>query len=96
MSNPMKTKRSFQEKLPLILAFVIPILIMLGIFAGKSITESNPTTGNPDGIDKTIAIMDRDFDGLCFVNLVDTDMIYGHRRDIPGYAQALILTASCR
>jgi len=33
--------------------------------------------------------MDKDFNGLCFVNLVDTDMIYGHRRDIPGYAGAL-------
>lgn len=59
------------------------------IFAGRSVSESNPTTGNPDGIDKTIAIMDRDFEGLCFVNLVDTDMIYGHRRDIDGYATAL-------
>ncbi len=68
---------------------VISVGKIRDIFAGKGITESNPTTGNPDGIDKTISIMDRDFDGLCFVNLVDTDMIYGHRRDIPGYAQAL-------
>ena len=59
------------------------------IFVGKGITESNPTSGNPDGIDKSLAIMDRDFDGLCFINLVDTDMVYGHRRDIPGYAGAL-------
>ncbi len=68
---------------------VISVGKIRDIFAGKSITESNPTTGNPDGIDKTIQIMDRDFDGLCFVNLVDTDMIYGHRRDIDGYAAAL-------
>ncbi len=68
---------------------VISVGKIRDIFAGKGITESNPTTGNPDGIDKTIVIMDRDFNGLCFVNLVDTDMIYGHRRDIPGYAGAL-------
>jgi len=68
---------------------VISVGKIRDIFAGKGITESNPTTGNPDGIDKTLAIMDRDFEGLCFTNLVDTDMIYGHRRDIPGYAGAL-------
>ncbi|MCR5426898.1 MAG: phosphopentomutase [Lachnospiraceae bacterium] len=59
------------------------------IFVGRGITEHVYTTGNPDGIDRTLAWMDRDFDGLCFVNLVDTDMIYGHRRDIDGYAAAL-------
>ncbi len=59
------------------------------IFAGKGITEYTYTTGNPDGIEKTIEWMDKDFDGLCFVNLVDTDMIYGHRRDIEGYAKAV-------
>lgn len=68
---------------------VISVGKISDIFAGRGVTQSNPTTGNPDGIDKTIAIMDRDFDGLCFVNLVDTDMIYGHRRDIDGYAGAL-------
>lgn len=59
------------------------------IFVGKGITEYVTTTGNPDGIEKTLNYMDKDFNGLCFVNLVDTDMIYGHRRDIPGYAGAL-------
>lgn len=59
------------------------------IFVGKGITEYVYTTGNPDGIDKTLEWMDRDFDGLCFVNLVDTDMLYGHRRDIDGYAKAI-------
>ncbi|MCR5279337.1 MAG: phosphopentomutase [Lachnospiraceae bacterium] len=59
------------------------------IFAGKGITEYTYTSGNPEGIDRTIEWMDRDFDGLCFVNLVDTDMIYGHRRDIDGYAKAI-------
>jgi len=59
------------------------------IFVGRGITEYVYTSGNPDGIDKTLQWMDREFDGLCFVNLVDTDMIYGHRRDIDGYAQAI-------
>ena len=59
------------------------------IFAGRGITEYVYTTGNEDGIEKTLAYMDRDFEGLCFVNLVDFDMLYGHRRDVPGYAKAL-------
>ena len=59
------------------------------IFAGQGFTESNPTVSNSDGMDKTISIMDRDFSGLCFVNLVDFDMVYGHRNDIEGYAKAM-------
>lgn len=59
------------------------------IFVGRGITEYVYTQDNPDGIEKTLAWMDRDFDGLCFVNLVDTDMLYGHRRDIDGYAKAI-------
>ena len=59
------------------------------IFAGKGITEYVYTSDNADGIEKTLQWMDRDFDGLCFTNLVDTDMIYGHRRDIDGYAKAI-------
>lgn len=59
------------------------------IFAGKGITEFVTTAGNEDGIEKTLAYMKKDFEGLCFVNLVDYDMLYGHRRDIDGYAKAL-------
>lgn len=59
------------------------------IFAGKGLTEYVYTSGNPDGIEKTLAYMERDFEGLCFVNLVDFDMLYGHRNDIRGYAEAL-------
>ncbi len=59
------------------------------IFAGVGVTDMIRTEGNPDGIEKTIDWMKRDFTGLMFVNLVDTDMIYGHRRDIDGYAKAL-------
>ena len=59
------------------------------IFAGSGITESIPTRGNTDGLQKTLALADRDFRGLCFVNLVDFDMLYGHRQDPDGYAAAL-------
>lgn len=59
------------------------------IFAGKSVTDSVRTTGNADGIDKMLRWMERDFEGLCFVNLVDYDMLYGHRNDVDGYAKAL-------
>ncbi len=59
------------------------------IFAGQGFTESHPTVSNNDGMDKTLAIMDRDFSGLCFINLVDFDMVYGHRNDIEGYAKAM-------
>lgn len=59
------------------------------IFAGRGVTEFTRTTGNDEGIQKTIALTERDFNGLCFVNLVDFDMLYGHRNDVEGYARAL-------
>lgn len=59
------------------------------IFAGSGVTESHPTRGNTDGLRQTLALADRDFRGLCFVNLVDFDMLYGHRQDPDGYAAAL-------
>ena len=59
------------------------------IFAGKGISEKQYTTDNADGMAKTMALVDRDFHGLCFVNLVDFDMLYGHRNDAAGYAGAL-------
>ena len=59
------------------------------LFAGHGISESNPTSGNTDGISKLLEIQNRDFNGLCFVNLVDFDMKYGHRNDIAGYAAAM-------
>ena len=58
------------------------------IFAGKSISDTVRIQNNTDGMEKTLAIMEEDFKGLCFVNLVDFDMIYGHRNDIDGYAKA--------
>ena len=59
------------------------------LFAQRGTTDHILTANNPDGIDKTIAWMDRDFNGLCYTNLVDTDMIYGHRNDVDGYAKAI-------
>lgn len=59
------------------------------IFAGRGLTEYTYTTGNDDGMKKTLEFAERDFHGLCFVNLVDFDMLYGHRQDADGYAAAL-------
>lgn len=59
------------------------------IFAGRGITAHFPTHGNEEGMDKLLELSERDFHGLCFVNLVDFDMLYGHRRDVDGYADAL-------
>lgn len=68
---------------------VIGIGKIKDIFAGAGITEYTYTSGNADGIEKTLEYMDKDFDGLLFVNLVDYDMLYGHRNDIDGYAKAV-------
>lgn len=59
------------------------------IFVGKGISEFTYTSGNEEGIEKTLEYLDKDFEGLCFINLVDFDMLYGHRRDVDGYAKAL-------
>ena len=59
------------------------------IFAGRGDTEYVFNKSNADGMAHTDDFAARDFHGLCFVNLVDFDMVYGHRRDIDGYANAL-------
>ena len=59
------------------------------IFCLRGITKSNHAAGNPACMEATYAAMQEDFDGLLFVNLVDFDMAYGHRRDAQGYAAAL-------
>ena len=59
------------------------------IFAGIGTTEHVYNTSNANGMEHTLRYADQDFKGLCFVNLVDFDMLYGHRRDIDGYANAL-------
>ena len=58
------------------------------IFAGKSVEESYKMEDNIDGMNIILDLCDKDFNGLCFVNLVDFDMIYGHRNDVDGYANA--------
>lgn len=58
------------------------------IFAGKGIEKSTPTQGNTDGINRWMEQQKEDFNGICFLNLVDFDMLYGHRNDIDGYAKA--------
>lgn len=68
---------------------VISVGKIYDIFVGRGITEYHLTHSNKEGIDKTIEIMKKDFNGLCFTNLVDFDMVYGHRNDIDGYADAL-------
>ncbi len=68
---------------------VIAIGKISDIFAGSGVTEKILTKGNEDGINKTLEVMDKDFEGLCFVNLVDFDMLYGHRNNVDGYAAAL-------
>ncbi len=60
------------------------------IFADVGITSTHKTKNNMDGVNKLVEIAKTDFDGLCFVNLVDFDMLYGHRNDIKGYANALM------
>ncbi len=59
------------------------------IFAGSGVSEFVYTKDNLDGMLKTEEYLNKDFNGLCFVNLVDFDMVYGHRRDVDGYAKAL-------
>ena len=59
------------------------------IFAGKSVMVSYPNKGNDANMERTIDVAKSDFEGLCYVNLVDTDMIYGHRRDVPAYTKAI-------
>lgn len=60
------------------------------IFVNKGITRSNHTTNNEEGIEATIQAVKEDFQGLIFTNLVDFDMVYGHRNNVQGYADALM------
>lgn len=68
---------------------VIAVGKIVDIFAERGITEFVRTNGNADGIEQTLKFQNKDFEGLCFVNLVDFDMLYGHRNDVDGYAKAL-------
>ena len=68
---------------------VIGVGKIYDIFAGQGLTRTIPTKNNQDGMARTLALAEEDFHGLCFVNLVDFDMLYGHRNDVDGYAAAL-------
>lgn len=59
------------------------------IFNGQGITDAVRTESNMDGVDKLLQVMDRDFNGLSFTNLVDFDSLFGHRRNVEGYGNAL-------
>ncbi len=69
---------------------VISVGKIYDIFAGKGFKKSNPTKSNADGMRLTSEFQKTDFTGLCFTNLVDFDMLFGHRNDARGYAQALM------
>lgn len=68
---------------------VIAVGKIKDIFAGSGITEHVQSTDNKQGMLAALSLANRDFNGLCFINLVDFDMIYGHRNDCVGYASAL-------
>lgn len=60
------------------------------IFEHRGMTITDHTTNNADGIEKTIQYIQKDFEGILFTNLVDYDMVYGHRNDVEGYKNALL------
>ena len=68
---------------------VISVGKIIDIFDGEGITESHKTKSNKDGMEITIGLLDKDFKGLMFVNLVDFDSLWGHRRDPEGYKNEL-------
>ncbi len=68
---------------------VIAVGKISDIFAGRGITETLFTHGNTEGMQTSLQVQKKDFRGLCFINLVDTDMLYGHRNDVDGYAKAI-------
>lgn len=68
---------------------VISVGKIADIFDGEGITESNKSKSSVHGMEQTIELAQRDFTGLCFVNLVDFDALWGHRRNPEGYAQEL-------
>lgn len=68
---------------------VISVGKIFDIFDGEGLTESNKSKSSVHGMEQTIEIAARDFEGLCYVNLVDFDALWGHRRDVEGYAQEI-------
>lgn len=68
---------------------VISVGKIYDIFDGEGLTESNKSKSSVHGMEQTIEIAKRDFEGLCYVNLVDFDALWGHRRNVEGYAQEI-------
>ena len=68
---------------------VISVGKIFDIFDGEGLTESNKSKSSVHGMEQTIEISKRDFKGFCFVNLVDFDALWGHRRNVKGYAEEL-------
>ena len=68
---------------------VISVGKIFDIFDGEGLTESNKSKSSVHGMEQTIEIAKKDFNGLCYVNLVDFDALWGHRRDVEGYAQEI-------
>ena len=68
---------------------VISVGKIFDIFDGEGLTESNKSKSSVHGMEQTIEIAKREFEGLCYVNLVDFDALWGHRRDVEGYAKEL-------
>ena len=68
---------------------VIAIGKINDIYDGEGVTKAIRTKNNMDGMDQLIDVVQQDFNGISFLNLVDFDALYGHRRDKEGYAQAI-------
>lgn len=83
-AQDMLLNKLFEKKLD-----VIAIGKIYDIFCGKGISEAYKIIGNKADTEKTLEYQNKDFNGLCFVNLVDFDQEYGHRNNIDGYAQAV-------
>lgn len=81
--------KSILEKIEEKKMSVIAIGKIYDIFNGKGITKKISSGNNKEGVDKLLDIMDKKFTGLCFANLNDFDTLYGHRRDVEGYARAI-------
>lgn len=82
-------KRTYMEDVSDAGLDVISVGKIYDIFVGRGISTSYPTHSNREGMDRMRALAMEDFSGLCFVNLVDFDMLYGHRQDADGYAKAI-------
>ena len=94
--NRKKKRLSFQPIAPTILDYtkeqgktVACVGKIEDIFCNRGVTKSVHTHTNSEGIEQTIKYIKEDFEGLIFTNLVDTDMLYGHRNDVKGFANSL-------